>query len=490
MDIVLLVLRLLLAGVFSLAAIAKLLDQTGSQKAMTDFGVPASMSKPASLLLSVVELTIAVSLLFVSSAWFGAIGAGLLLAVFIAAMMYQVLKGNAPDCHCFGQVHSEPVGTSSIVRNILLFAGSSFLISRGQFGQGFSLVQSDQDVLTILIGICVVGLLLVATVYLATIASKQEDLVRKIGVLEAIARDGGLVEREDAGNPNEGLPIGALVPYFALPGLDGAVVSLADIRADGLPVLFTYVSPTCNPCEALLPEFDEWKSALEGKVKLVFLSTGREQDNRAKFTGNIAGDVLLQKDREVTDSLMIKWTPTSLLMDAHGRVASHMAAGDTAIRELVQKLQDEDLSEEYKYFAFATTPAKIRIGESVPEIELTDIDGNTVTAANFHGKETLVTFWSTGCPHCLNMMDELREWDISRGENEPNLVLFSDGDEEAHKEFGLRAPVIIDKGHKNAAEFGMYGTPSAVLVDADGKIITETAIGAPNIWSLIGRERS
>jgi hypothetical protein len=35
----------------------------------------------------------------------------------------------------------------------------------------------------------------------------------------------------------------------------------------------------------------------------------------------------------------------------------------------------------------------------------------------------------------------------------------------------------------------MFGTPSAVLVNRDGKIVSETALGAPDIWSLIGKRK-
>jgi hypothetical protein len=35
----------------------------------------------------------------------------------------------------------------------------------------------------------------------------------------------------------------------------------------------------------------------------------------------------------------------------------------------------------------------------------------------------------------------------------------------------------------------MFGTPSAVLVNEDGTIVSETAVGAPNIWALIGKRK-
>ena len=33
----------------------------------------------------------------------------------------------------------------------------------------------------------------------------------------------------------------------------------------------------------------------------------------------------------------------------------------------------------------------------------------------------------------------------------------------------------------------MMGTPSAVLINEKGEIVTETGVGAANIWALIGK---
>jgi hypothetical protein len=41
-----------------------------------------------------------------------------------------------------------------------------------------------------------------------------------------------------------------------------------------------------------------------------------------------------------------------------------------------------------------------------------------------------------------------------------------------------------------AASFGASGTPSAVLVDAEGKVASEMAVGAPAILELAGADRT
>jgi hypothetical protein len=67
--------------------------------------------------------------------------------------------------------------------------------------------------------------------------------------------------------------------------------------------------------------------------------------------------------------------------------------------------------------------------------------------------------------------------------------VFSSGDVESHKKFDLKSPIILDEGYKIAAKLGMSGTPSAVLIGRNGEFISETAIGAPQIWALLGKKK-
>ncbi|MBL8126532.1 MAG: DoxX family protein, partial [Chloroflexia bacterium] len=120
MDGLLLLARLVLAAVFVVSGIAKLLDLTGSQSAMRSFGVPESFSKVAGIALPVVEILIAVLLLPVASAKWGALAALVLLIAFIAGISYNLSRGRKFDCHCFGQLTSSEIGPSTLIRNSVL----------------------------------------------------------------------------------------------------------------------------------------------------------------------------------------------------------------------------------------------------------------------------------------------------------------------------------------------------------------------------------
>ncbi len=490
MEIALLAVRLILAAVFGVAGVAKLADLSGSRQAIAGFGIPASLAAALSVILPIVELAVAAALIFVGSSWFGAIGASALLAIFSAGMIVQMLKGNAPDCHCFGQLHSEPIGAKSLIRNIVLSAPASLLVALGPSNQGRSIANINAEIVQLFAIVLGVAFLAAILFSLRRISEQQTQIIRRIELVELISRDGGPVERSDAGSPHDGLPIGAVLPDFELKDLNGKVFRSGTPTDPKRPTLLFFVSPTCTPCRALVPKFDQWNAELSDKVNVILVTSGDPAENIQKFATDNGKTILLQNSREFADAVSAKWTPSALFVDAHGRVASHIAAGDSTIEELVEKIKASDLEQEFTHFTLGNgSHSHVEIGADVPEFAIEALDGRTITSGDLRGKTTLVTFWSPTCPHCVRMIEEIQVWDNAKGPNEPNLIVFSDGDEQPHRDLGLSSPVIIDKDYAVAAKLGMHGTPSAVLVNENGKFVSEIAIGAPNIWALIGKSK-
>ncbi|MEJ7624732.1 MAG: MauE/DoxX family redox-associated membrane protein [Pyrinomonadaceae bacterium] len=486
MESWLLIVRLVLVGIFLLAGVAKFLDLKGSEKAFQDFGIPKAIALPSSIALSIAEIVIGLLFLHVDTSWLAAVGASALLLLFIVQMSYQMAKGNAPDCHCFGQVHSAPVGKLSIFRNGVFAVFALTLVVRGQTGQGRSLADPTLDVFQLAFGIVLSVLLVAVIFYLRKLSEQQTQLIRRIDVMDLVARESGEVVREEA-RSQESLPIGAVFPSFELPDTKGSAVTLEMVRMARRPVLFLFVSPTCNPCRALVPEFAEWRKNLEGRVDIVLISNGKAEDNIEKFASSGVGRILLQKQRELAERVKAPWTPAAILVDEKGRIASRVATGDAPIRELLEKIRLTEAGDSFYFLNQNGHGGKSKIGSSIPSFSTTSLDGQPVTADDFHGRETLVAFWSQHCSHCVNMIDDLREWDKKRLPGSPNLVVFTDGDQEFLNGLHLTSPVIHDPGHKTSATLGMHGTPSAVLVDEKGVIVSETAMGAEEIWSLVGR---
>ncbi|MBA3747746.1 MAG: hypothetical protein H0W96_09700, partial [Solirubrobacterales bacterium] len=123
--------RLLLAAVFATAAAGKLFDVAGSRKALADFGVAQRVVAAAGLLLPIAELAIAIALIAQTTARWAALGALLLLLAFLAGIANALRRGEAPDCHCFGQIQSAPAGRSTLVRNGVLAGLAAVVVIDG-----------------------------------------------------------------------------------------------------------------------------------------------------------------------------------------------------------------------------------------------------------------------------------------------------------------------------------------------------------------------
>jgi len=470
-------------------------DLEGSEKAATDFGLPEWAAKPVGILLPLAEIGVAIMLLPLSTAWYGGVAALALLTIFTLAMTMQMARGNAPDCHCFGQIHSEPVGRKSILRNIFFMIVAAFLVAEGSVSPGESVAslisdQSSRENLGYLIAIISLALLFSILAKLREMSVKLAEMQQQIETLQLVSEaQGSHQHHEHMTPPDEGLPIGAPAPDFHLPDMNGKAVSLEQLLMPGSPVLFFFISPTCSPCKALLPEIEKWQEEFSGRIEFVFISTGTAEDNTAKLPQLSGQTLLLQKKREVAELFKAKWTPTVLLVNAAGMIASRPAAGDTAIRDLIDRIAESDAGTlNHVENGSGMSPNELKIGEEIPEFELSEIRGEAIGDDAIRGKKTLALFWGPDCPHCERMLPEVKKWEASAN-GEVQLVVFSTGDEDKNRAMNLRSPILMDEGNKVGNKLGMFGTPSAVLIDERGRIVSETAIGAEQIWALIGKRK-
>lgn len=487
MEILLLIVRLVLFGIFAIAGMGKLLDLDGSRRAVKAFGTPEPFVGTFAVLIPIAELTFAACLLFVGFSWVGAIGALLLLVTFIGGMLVQIIQGNAPDCHCFGQIHSEPVGPKSLVRNIVIAILPVILILSGRDRQGYPLGGSDAQIATNAAIAAVVIAFIIALTLLIRLRSEQAELIRRVELLEMLDGVGRPVERAAAADPNDSLPIGALMPPFVVRDVAGREVA-SEMLIRKTPTLLMFVGPNCAPCKAMLPDIQGWLEEFNGRLRVVFISRGSVDENRERFGDEILARMLFQDDMEVARSLYASWTPAALLIGADGRIASRPAISDTAIRDLIGLLRREDFIHPGFFVANGNKPGRVKVGERISPFKLPTADGKELSNEFFSGSESVAFFLSTTCAHCAEMIDQIRKWEVSPERNGTKAVVFSEGDPELHLSYGLSTPIALDRAYRVATGMGMFGAPSAVLIDADGKIASETAVGGPMIWALVGHQ--
>jgi methylamine dehydrogenase accessory protein MauD len=519
MAAVLLAGRLALALVFAVAGVTKLVDLRGSRQAMVGFGLPESLAQPAGLLLPLIELAVALALIPGRTAWIAALAAAALLVVFLGGMTVNLLQGRTPDCHCFGQLHSEPIGMGSIARNGALLTVAGFVGVAGYANAGDSAVAwlgsltgSEQ----IGLAISLAGLALIALQWwlLVNLFQQNGRLLVRLDAVEAAVAAGipaapaAAAPAPPPPAPAHGLPVGTPAPAFSLSGLYGETMTLDALKAQGNPTLLVFTSPSCGPCAGLMPEVARWQREARDKLTVALVARGTPDENRAKAAEHGLINVLLQDENEVADAYRSPGTPSAVLIAPDGTIAQAMAVGMEPVRTLAAGVvgspapapqaavpqpaaQSAPAPAPLPQPAPAPAPAAaqngnsiITLGQPAPDFNLPDLSGKQVRLADLKGSETLLLFWNTGCGFCKQMLDDLKTWEADRPGDAPKIVVFSSGPTADIQAMGLRSTVIPDPSFTYGPRFGANGTPMAVLLDAQGTVASSVAAGAPSVLAL------
>lgn len=317
-------LRLLLALVFATAAAGKLADQQGTRGTLGDFGMPEWSRAPLALLLPLAELATAVALVIEQSARWGAIAALSLLVLFAAGIAGAMARGEAPDCHCFGQISSAPAGRGTLIRNAFLAAPAVFITAYGPGDAIDSWLSARSATELVATGTGI------ATVALAAFC------LRLLTENRRLHRDLDRSEEQLAAFP-PGLPVGAPAPQFALPSIDGQTVTLDGLLATGKPAALVFVSPDCGPCLAMFPDLARWQARLEDRIAIIPIASGTSGELRQLSERYGLANVLVQKDGEVFRAYRGNASPSVVIVTPDGRIGSRMRSTQVVVEGLIRR---------------------------------------------------------------------------------------------------------------------------------------------------------
>jgi thiol-disulfide isomerase/thioredoxin len=209
-----------------------------------------------------------------------------------------------------------------------------------------------------------------------------------------------------------------------------------------------------------------WRDSQSERLEFAILSRGNPKRNRQKFGAEGLPTVLLQEKYEVSELYSALGTPSAVVVRPDGRMGSVVASGSDAIKALVSGIIEMPYSR----------PA--------PPLRLPDLDGRTVDLKEFQGQETLVLFWNPGCGFCERMLPELKAWEETATSATPRLLVVSTGTPEVNRAMGFRSTVVLENGFQTGQAFGAGGTPSALLVDAEGRVASTVAVGRAAVMEI------
>lgn len=316
------------------AGVGKLADLSGSRTALVGFGVPERAAPSLGLLLPLAELATAVAVLLGPSARWGAVAALILLLAFIAGIERALRRGEAPDCHCFGAIHSAPANRGQIARNGVLAAVTVFVIG---WGPGPALdtwisARSAAELVAVSTGI--------AALLLLAVAVQQWFEIKRLRL--------EVLEAQATGAPADGLALGAVAPSFELTNVGAETVSLASLRARGRPVMLVFTSAGCGPCEAMLPELARLRTTLADRLTIGLVGgwtidrygTARAARGELSLVDARAEDEVLDEALNELVNLFtayrLKATPSAVVVTPEGTIGSATVNGHLAIEALIR----------------------------------------------------------------------------------------------------------------------------------------------------------
>ncbi|MFZ0385161.1 MAG: MauE/DoxX family redox-associated membrane protein [Solirubrobacteraceae bacterium] len=138
--------------------------------------------------------------------------------------------------------------------------------------------------------------------------------------------------------------------------------------------------------------------------------------------------------------------------------------------------------------------ADIAFGEPLPAVAVGDLEGHRVDlrAVVGGGGDTLLFFTDPRCGACDRLLPEIgrRQRDSAA---DPRVVMLSLGDPELNRIKAAEhdiGTVLLHEGFDFPRSLGIAGMPGAVLVDSDGRVASNPAVGAEAVSALLASSGS
>jgi peroxiredoxin len=130
----------------------------------------------------------------------------------------------------------------------------------------------------------------------------------------------------------------------------------------------------------------------------------------------------------------------------------------------------------------------LKAGTPAPDFTLPRLDGRgDLSLSDLLGKPALLVFSSPSCGPCAALAPRLQE--LHRAHPELEVVMISKGEPKENrakvKEHGLTFPIVLQQQWEISRRYAMFATPVAYLIDEQGLVARDVAVGNDAIVALL-----
>jgi peroxiredoxin/uncharacterized membrane protein YphA (DoxX/SURF4 family) len=493
MDFVLFLARIALAAIFLLSGVSKFFDRRGTAEALENFGVPSGLAPSGAILLPILEVATALALIPRTTAWWASLAALTLLLAFCVGITVNLLQGKTPDCHCFGQIYSEPIGVSTLVRNVIFALPAILVAGHGPADPGLDpfarmAAMSGHDRLLTLAAIAALVVLVILLRVTAVLFKESPHSLRDL--LFHRPHDAALSGSDPVFG--QGLAVTSPAPPFRLRAVAGSHESLDSLRTRGRPVMLIFTGTSCPICTELMPDIAQWQQALDDYLTLAVIAQGNEaviQDEAARYG---LTQVLLDADQEVYKEYQANGTPSGVIVQVDGTIGSVSASGPDQIHGLLAQTLGLMMLSSLGIVPSAspldeageTQQATLAVGDAAPAHLLRDLDGRRVDLQDLAKAQVYLLLWNSQDEACRDLETAVLDLEA---QGTPLAILIA-GNPNENQHIRFRSPVLIDRDDAIRRQLGMSRVPAAILLE-DGRVRSRVAMGRDDVRNLLAGSR-
>jgi len=181
------------------------------------------------------------------------------------------------------------------------------------------------------------------------------------------------------------------------------------------------------------------------------------------------------------------------LLQQNGRFLLRIEALEQRLDEFEFGEESEDAEQHFSNRSRSRSKIKrdgLKAGTAAPDFRLPRLDGKgDFSLAEFRGRRVLLVFSSPHCVPCNTLAPQLET--LHRAHPEIEMLMISKDEPRENrvkvKEHGLTFTIVLQQQWEISRKYGMFATPIAYLIDDNGIIVHDVAVGVEGVENLIAR---